>query len=189
MTDPAPAPKRGTKAPKAPKAVGRPTALTEKVLEVIAQAKRVGLPDYQAAHFAGVSAASLAEWKGRGELDRMEKRFDSVFARLVEALEKAAADRVAESLLRIRQAGIGGAVLEETIVESKGDDGMTVRTIKRKLAQPQWTADAWLNERTQPQDFGRTVQHVELTGAGGGPVQIDTWAGLAKLAEGSKGTK
>lgn len=176
----------GAKKPRTPQTQGRPTSLTPEVTKVLTDARRAGLPLWQCAHFAGVSNSAFTEWRQRGDLDVAEKRLDTPFAILVQGLEKAKADMVAASLLRIQQAGRGGAVLEETTTTTTNADGSTTTTTKRKVAQPQWQADAWLNERTQPEDFGRTYQSVELSGKGGGPVQVaNTWADLAKLAEGA----
>lgn len=166
---------------------GRPTKLTDEVIKLMVNARRSGVPDWQAAHFAEVSTRSYTDWKLQGAQDVSDGK-DTVYSRLVLGLEKAKADQIAASLVRINQAARGGTVLEETVVSTTNPDGTITTTTKRKLAQPLWTADAWLCERTQPDDFGRTVVHQEVTGKEGGPVAVvvDSWAGIAKLAEGAK---
>ena len=53
--------------------------------------------------------------------------------------------------------------------EAAGED-RHLRVIEG-AAEEDWRASAWLLERTRPADYGR--QHVEITGASGGPIQIE----------------
>ena len=175
-----------SKQPRDPKKGGRVTVLDDDKIKVLTDAARAGLPMWQCAHFAGCDTSAYTEWRQRGAMDLADGRPTTVFARLVLGLEKAKSDLIAASLLRIQQAGRGGALVEETTTSVKNADGTVTTTTKRKVAQPQWQADAWMAERSQPQDFGRTFQNVELTGKDGGPVAVDSWAGLAKLAESAK---
>lgn len=161
---------------------GRPFKLDADMVKKIATAKQAGLPDNQAAAFCGLHRSTLSGWKARGE-EHVAAGLDTIEASLIDAIEKARADFLATSLLRIQAAGKGGATVEEKITRTTAPDGTMTENIVRKVARPEWTADAWLAERSYPDDFGRTVQRVEHTGADGGPVKIDTWAGLAVLAE------
>lgn len=43
----------------------------------------------------------------------------------------------------------------------------------------EWRAGAWLAERTRPQDY---AARTELTGAGGGPVQVQTLVDVVRQA-------
>jgi hypothetical protein len=54
-------------------------------------------------------------------------------------------------MARLEQAAKGGQVLYEKVTHYP--DGK-VQT-ERRLSEPQWTADAWVLERTRPDQYGR----------------------------------
>jgi hypothetical protein len=101
---------------------------------------------------AGIDQHTFINWAKRA--DTGEEPFLSFFRELDIAKHKA----TAESMSRIAKAGEGGAVVKEVEITYK--DG----TIKKETsyASPQWQAEAWKLERTQPQDYGQ-VQRIHQT--------------------------
>lgn len=166
-------PRKAQGDPRSPR--GSRSKLTPEVLEALAKAKRLGVPDNHACRMVNVHQATLYAWLQQGKEHR-EQGKKSPYRELSERFEKAVGERTAESLLRIRNAANGGAVVERTTVTVTHADGTTTTTSKEKVAQPQWTADAWFLERTDPVNFAQKVR-TELTGANGGPVQVSnkTW--------------
>lgn len=80
-------------------------------------------------------------------------------------------------------AGIGESTLDrwldrygdfgEAVKKAEGDaEVRNVAIIARAAQTGTWQAAAWWLERRYPHDYGRTVQQVEHTGAGGGPMQV-----------------
>ena len=164
---------------------GRPSKLNEGTIETIANAFRLGLPISTAAGFIQVFPTTVTDWMARGKEDREAGR-QSVYSRLSEAIEKAIADRCAESLMRIRKAAQGGDVVEKVETTVTAPDGTITRTLKEKKSAPSWTADAWFLERTRPQEFGRLIR-TEITGANGGPLESKTWLDVMRIAQGKEG--
>lgn len=72
---------------------------------------------------------------------------DALFAL---ALEKAEAERLGKLLDNIRKAGDGLQEITKTVTVEGGPNG-TITTTEVKQIPPQWTASAWLAERTRPE--------------------------------------
>lgn len=165
---------------------------------VLIDGKRVGLSNAMCAARAGISESILYKWiqdaRGHRETGRKPLPWDrdaknwkdrtspreSKELELLEAMERAEGDRLAEALLHIREAAKGGAVTERVTTTTTGPDGAAQTTTREKVAQPDWKAAAWLAERTRRQDYG--VTRTEVTGADGGPVQVSTWADVVRRA-------
>jgi hypothetical protein len=164
---------------------------------VLIDGKRVGLSNAMCAARAGISEAILYRWLQHGREQREQGRHAWPFDResknwrprsspreskeveLLEAMERAEGDRLAEALLHIREAAKGGAVTER-VTTTTTVNGVAQTTTREKVAQPDWKAAAWLAERTRRQDYG--VTRTEVTGADGGPLVVSTWADVVRQA-------
>ena len=80
----------------------RPTKLSQDTIDRLADAIRLGATWERAADVAGISVATLRDWRRRGEAG------DRQFAALLAALKAAEGDGVSRALQVIRQAAEGG---------------------------------------------------------------------------------
>lgn len=131
---------------------GRPTLLNDDVQDTIVTAVRLGMYLDDAASMAGISRQTLFRWLawGRDANEREEggetlNDRDTLYRDFCDAVEKARADAV------MRNVGI---------IQKAAQDGS-------------WQASAWYLERTNPRKWGRH-ETVEITGAEGGPIQVET---------------
>lgn len=132
-------------------AVGAPTKFTEEYRQKILTNLRSGCSIRVACQAAGVSESLFYEWQaaGREAAERREKgeTLTDHQQTLVEFLEGIHSTYTAvevQSLAQIRAAG-----------------------------QKEWRAAAWIVERRNPQEWGPPTARTELTGAGGGPIQVE----------------
>ena len=127
----------------------RPTKLTAAVSQAILNAVAGGVPYLRAASLAGIGADTAMEWRRRGE--KTDRRPTTpLYASFAKALARAIAQDEARRVLRINQAGQGGTVIyEKTITHA---DGHVTQEVKRSV--PDWRADAFHLERTQPDIWG-----------------------------------
>jgi len=86
-----------------PKKTGRPSKLNKKIIARISDDMRLGASQKSAGLRAGISTAALASWLARGRIDREVGR-RTLFAYLVEEVEKASADLEVSCLATINQA-------------------------------------------------------------------------------------
>lgn len=66
------------------------------------------------------------------------------------------------------------AEFSERLTRAKGYAALRLLAFIQDAAPQDWRAAAWMLERRYPEDFGKHV--VELTGAGGGPLQVEVSA-------------
>ena len=130
--------------------IGRPTKLTPAIRQAILTAVAGGVPYTRAAALADINAQTAVEWLERGE-GRGTRAAAPLYVQFARELKKALAQDEARRVLRINQAGNGGTVIYEKTTTYP--DGRVVREIKRTA--PEWTADAWHLERSQPDVWGR----------------------------------
>jgi transposase len=110
----------------------------------------------------------------KGERDLVE---------LAETVEQAETEGRLTMLALAEQLSRGGIEMgEETVVESVTPQGNTVTERRRKTSRtlPDGAMIRWRLERRFPEDFG--TRRLEVTGAGGGPVKVETSA-LDSLVE------
>ncbi len=131
---------------------GRPTTLTPETSEIIVQAVRLGAPLEMAAKYAGVGERSLFRWVEDGKASEDD---ENIYRQLWHQIEQATAENCLRSLQRLQQAAEG----------EKDGLGEWIR-------KPEWKVDMELLARKYPKDFGLKRQ-VELTGADGGPVEVE----------------
>lgn len=145
---------------------GHPTKLTPAIQTAIINAVAGGVPYVRAAALADIKADTALEWLARGA--GTDKRSAApLYAHFAQEIEKAKSQDEARRVLRINQAGQGGVVVYEKTTTYP--DGRVVHEVKR--TSPEWTADAWHLERSQPDVWGRR-ERLEHTGSQGGPLQI-----------------
>lgn len=169
---------------KNPKRPGKTPKITRDAIKILVDARRLGMPLNTCAAYAQIHVDTLRDWMRRGE-DEREAGRSTLFSQLAVALDKAESERVAESLLRIRQAAKGDAVAERVTVTTTAPDGRVLSTVTRERTVPaDWKADAWVLERMRPKDFSPT-QRAEVTGKDGGPIGVasGTWADLLRAAD------
>lgn len=129
----------------------RRTKLTPEIHKAIVQAVTGGVSLEQAAALAEIHHVTVLEWIQRGENGHPRRPAISPYAEFAADIKKARAQDEARRVLRINQAGQGGAVIYERTITYP--DGRVEREVKR--SGPQWQADAWWLERTRAEVYGR----------------------------------
>jgi hypothetical protein len=129
----------------------RPTKLTPSIQEGIVNAVRVGTPLSTAAGFVGVAPATVNEWLARGTGVDPQRETTRLYAAFAAAITRARSEDEIRRLARLEQAGRGGAVLARTTTRHL--DGSV--TTHEHFAPPDWRADAWVLERSRPEQWGR----------------------------------
>ena len=131
--------------------MGRPTKLTPRLQEVITQAVSLGVPVVSAGLYAGVSKACILQWLQRGQGTHPDRPATRAYVDFVDAIEKARAQDEVRRVARLEQAASGGAITYEKTTTYP--DGRVTREVR--LSEAQWTADAWVLERSRPESWGR----------------------------------
>lgn len=171
------------------RAVGRPLRLLDdNVRKVLIEALRAGAPVGLACEAASMSRSTFHSWMQRG-FDAHEiaaqggetDPSDEPYRVLYEEVQSARATAGVRNVGIIQRVAQGGTVLEKTT--EKDPDG-TERVIEKRQA-PDWRAAAWYLEKVRKDEFRKDAEQVEVTGAGGGPVQVTADAEdlAARLAE------
>lgn len=142
--------------------IGRPTIISQDIIDKIANAVRAGNYIETAAAYAGISKDSLYKWLKKGAKSRNSPNplsEDELYRSFSYAMEKALADSEAHDVAVIAQAARGGAIIgRKTITKhTVGDDGRPIETTttEEDLAAPVWQAAAWRLERKFPEKWGR----------------------------------
>lgn len=158
--------------------MARKTRLTPAIHQAIVQAVTGGMTPEHAAALVEIAPGVVREWIARGENRHHARPSIEPYATFARDIKKARATDEARRVLRINQAGQGGAITYEYTMTYP--DGRVEHEVKR--AAPQWQADAWHLERCYPETYARTVQKVALTSPDG----QESWeptVGLAALLE------
>ena len=142
---------------------GRPTKFTPEIREKILQAIKASSPLETAAQFAGIVYDTLNNWRKRAEGERRGEYFE-----FFEEIKKAKAESDVRHVANIVKVAQGGALISERTTQKK--DG-SIETIKT-YARPEWTASAWILERSNPAKWAKP-ERIELTGAEGQPVKTE----------------
>lgn len=163
---------------------GRRGLLTPEVHKRLVDAIGNGIPVESAAAYAGIHHGTFYLWMRKAEAalqayapDPDTPDIDDIVANMPELeqryvlllndVKRARSEATSRNVLLIQKAAAGGYVIEET--ERKLPDGTTERTIRRQ--PPDWRAAAFWLERQNLKEFGKR-NWTEVTGAGGGPIQI-----------------
>ena len=131
--------------------MGRPTRLTPQVQQQIVSAVALGLSPTSAGAYLGLSKTVILYWIQRGLGTHPTRPQTPLYVAFVTALEKARAQDELRRMARLEQAAKGGQVVAEKIIQYA--DGRVVT--ERQYTRPEWTADAWVLERTRPEQYGR----------------------------------
>ena len=131
--------------------MGRPTKLTEDLLEELCQHLEDGNAIATACDLVGISERVYHKWQARGkeEVERVAedgrrrvRKDERRYVQFVQATTRARAAAVQKRVSNIRDA-----------------------------ASEDWRASAWLLERMKPEEWGKTQKH-EHMGEGGGPLRV-----------------
>jgi hypothetical protein len=104
-----------------------------------------------------------------------------VLREIWEEVSRARAEVAVRGVALIQRVAAGGAVVKETTRRYRDGNGQMVTETEKTFAPPDARPMQWLLERTHRQEFGRASQ-VEVTGADGGPVQVDNGDVVTTLA-------
>ncbi|HYE79210.1 MAG TPA: hypothetical protein VEI97_14600 [bacterium] len=173
--------------------MGRPTDCTPEFIDAVcAEIRKNGTPLNIAAEALGVSRTTIYQWRTRGAAG------EEPFRTFRNAIEAAIPEGRRALLEEIRQAGKGGAKRVRVTVKKEvkrgpdkrpvlGPDGKpemieVERTEVVETLEPQWAANAWIAERTCPEEFGRR-ERIEHSGPDGGPIETKTRIDLSGLSE------
>lgn len=124
----------------------RPTLLTPEIHTAVVDAVRSGLPIKHACDAVGIDTTTFHNWMRTGEHEEREP-----YVQFFHAVKRARADNVRERLARISKAAQGREIVVEKVVKKPNGEIQ----VERRFTRPDWTADAWYLERTDPQHFAR----------------------------------
>lgn len=135
---------------------GRPTKLTPELQKQIVTAMRGGNTLEASCQASAVSPVSARQWIRRGEGRMPGRKPAKIYVSFAQDIKKARADAQIERVLRIRKAAQGGAVASRTTTTTtrrKGEEETTVTKTTETFTLPQWQADAWHLERSDPDNW------------------------------------
>jgi hypothetical protein len=172
---------------------GRPTDLTPTVHNRIVALITAGNYLSTAAEAVGVARSSVYRWIdwGKEEAQRIARGDPpdpdrEVFVQFYEATTKARAKRETVLVDVLSNVIQGGAVTKRTPLTDRGkivrdDDGAIMYV--EEYASPDGRLALEVLARTKPDDWARKPPtQVEITGAGGGPIEVDGPGAVASLA-------
>ncbi len=170
-----------------PRRIGRPLALADdqaekRLLDAVSQ----GVPLNHAATYAGIAQRTLYRTLARGEdADTRAENGeglspdDELCRDLWQRVARARAAVAVRNVAFVQRAASGGQLIERTTRTLR--DGS--RETTEKYAPPDARAAMWLL-KTSFKEFAGPPDQLELTGAGGGPVQVQGDADTAsRLAQ------
>lgn len=163
-----------------PTKVGRRTLLDEDTFNRLEQVISAGAPYDKAAEYVGIGTRTLFDWiaRGRAEVEHREdggepNPDEDLFADFATMVTRARSRAHVSSVVALRKAIEGGQVIEETVREYRDPDtGAKVKESTVKRTAPDWRAASWFLERQDRANFGKGPEQVELSGPGGGPVEL-----------------
>jgi transposase-like protein len=163
-----------TNTPARRKRGGRPTKLTVEVHDKIVAAVRAGNYVETAAAYAGVHPTTVFRWLREAE----EPGASRAVREFRYALDSARAESEVRVIGQIQRVIMGGQVVRETVRTLP--DGTT--ETERTYAQPNGNVALEFAARAFPDRWARRSA-IEVTGEGGGPVQVEHTQVIASLAE------
>ena len=151
--------------------MGRKTSLNPDVADALVEAYALGVSVEKAAAVAGISEATVYEWRERSTSGKPR---DKIYADLFERIKHARALGIKERLKRIKDAATGGQKLQEvTRTKTKMYNGrkgefepIESESVREYVVEPNWMADKWWLEHVEAKDFA-SISRTELTGKDG----------------------
>lgn len=145
---------------------GRPTSISQSMIENIVFSLKAGCYIETAAAYAGISKDTLFSWlrRGRREKKRVAKSgkakvhaSEAQFVIFLDGVTRAMSESEVRDVSIIAKAANGGGnITEEKIFYDSGGN-MTSKQVTTKTIMPQWQAAAWRLERKHPKKWGRRV--------------------------------
>lgn len=163
--------------------LGRPTACTPANTQRIAEAIENGVPITHAGALIGVHTATIFLWMGRGQ-DAAEATDphtghptpiatnDRCYVEFYEAVTRARARASEKAVKLVLKAAEGGYVVRETTRRYRNDAGHWVNETDKVYAPVDWRAAGWFLDRSDRANWGRGAAEVQLSGPGGGPIEV-----------------
>lgn len=158
---------------------GRPSLLTDETRKALLDTVKLGAPVELCAAAAGISETTFYTWMadGRAENDAIEAGNEprEEKAKFLDLYREVTSNRVqaaTRNVAAIQKAVQGGQVTEETTRTYRDHDGQVVTETTVKRAAGDWRAASWYLERQFSRFFGKAATEVQITGAGGGPIQV-----------------
>ena len=152
------------------------SVMTPEVVTGIQAALRAGLGVERASDYVGINVRTVKGWLARGRAaitasidnDAPIPAEDQLYATFASEVDTSRAHAIARNITTVQTASQNGKpVLDRNGAVQFDRDGNVVR-------EPgDWRAAAWWLEHVHPDEFGRTSR-VELTGANGGPVEMES---------------
>jgi hypothetical protein len=144
---------------------GRPTKFTPEVKKKIIDALSAGNYFEVACEYAGISVSLGMEWLQRGRGEHPSKPNSPQFVEFMEAVTRAQAEDEVHTIARLKKAGQGGDLIEETtfqepsVIITHPDKRIEERIGKkrtvRRYSAPDTQPDEWRMERKHYQRWGR----------------------------------
>ena len=135
---------------------GRQSKLTPAIHRAIVKAVATGMHPHRAAALVQISESTIKEWLARGEGRHSTRPAQALYRAFWHDIHRAVAEDERRRIARIDQAGKGGAVISRRTVEKLNKAGEVVeRVTEERTAPPDWQADSWHLERSQPDVWGR----------------------------------
>lgn len=159
---------------------GRPTLLTDETRKTLIDGLRLGLPVQIACEAADISPSTFYGWMQRGYSEHEARAQDDdpldeeePYMDLYREVQRARAAAATRNVGLIQKAAQGGAVTEETTRKFRDPEtGELVQETTVKRQAPDWRAAAWYLERSHRGEFAKGAEQVEISGSGGGPIQV-----------------
>lgn len=172
-----------------PRRAGRKPLLTDEVQRRLLDAVRTGVPLEYSAAYAGVHPSTVRRWAARG--DDEEHRVatgerpdpaEQQFRVFCQELTRARSEGMLQAVALIRKSAQGGYTLKETTRRTRDPDtGEPVTETDRHYAPVDWRAADRLVQMMIRPDLAH-AQRLELSGPGGGPVQMEQQSTIPQLA-------
>lgn len=150
--------------------LGKQTELSKELVAKILEQLRLGMSVVRTLEYVGYSESSYYNWLAKGRRDKKDGK-SNTYVSLLENVEKAQVEAQVSNLKNIKKVALGGYPIIETETIHDKDGNIQKTIIRKRKALPTWQASAWMNERLDPERWGRKDRH-EFTGKEGKALNI-----------------
>jgi hypothetical protein len=155
--------------------------LTVDVETRLLEASRQGMPVEAAAAYAGIGKSTFMDWMARGRAEWTSRQAggtpdpaEDPYVQLLERIDLAREQAHAQTVVQLRRLINGGFVVKETHKKTRDPEtGDIVHETVVDRAAPDYRAITWYLERAHRATWGKDATQVEITGAAGGPLQVE----------------